>query len=153
MMSNSEQINTLLFQLFFKDFDEIIDENIEYCEKTKQNNKDLNLQIENNNELNDDSRKKALENGKKYDLYLLYEFKFYTFLKNKDIDKCLKIIKLMYPVLSQILDDCDYLSDKQGGLNNQEYLRTMNALKKKYDKMIEYEKIFHFMKDIQKSVL
>ena len=148
-MSNKEQLKTLLYHLIFSKIN--VDNNIKRCEGLNQFFKDMKLQIQNDNELNNNNRKEILEFAKIYELFALYELKFYTSLKNKDVDKCLKIIKLIKPLLNNVSEDSYSLAEK-GGYNNQEYLHTMNALKLKYDIVIDYEKSFMLIKDIENSI-
>lgn len=143
MSNRLEELKNSLFQLFHKiDVDVLI----KNCEFLIQKFKNMDKQIKNDNELCEESRKEALDSAIKYELFGLYELKFYNYFKNKDIDNCLKIIKLTKPLLTQVLDHADYLSDK--GLNNQDYLLVMNGLKKKYEVMNNYEQSLELMNSI-----
>lgn len=147
MASNTEQFKTLMFDLIFAKLD--VDKAIEQSQILIDRYKTVDDEITADNELSDEGKQETLKRLTMYNMTALYDNKFYKSLKNRDVDTCLKIIKLMKPLMSDIINHCDDLGLHEEGLSNQEYLTSMNALKLKYEIMIDYEKTFEMIKKIE----
>lgn len=129
----------------FLDFEKI-NKNIEYTKQLIEELKESDEKIKNDNELTDEQRKKLLEKGKLYEVYALYDLKFYTLIKNFEFDKCFKIIKLSRNILNNFIEEIDELAGDEDGFNTEEYLDAMNGLKKKFDMLNRWEENIKFIK-------